>query len=73
MKERPQLDLFVPIPQQSRTVIAVETKIPGFGNRTDLIVVDGSTVRGVSLLESDNPDVRFFNNLSESPYEEGDT
>ena len=67
--DSPQLDLFVPKPQQSRVVIAVETKIGVFGNRTDLIVVDDSVVRGVSLLECDNEDVHYFNNSSASPLE----
>ena len=52
----------------SRTVIAVETKIGVFGNRTDLIVVDEGTVGGASLVECDNSDVLYFNNQSASPF-----
>ena len=60
-----QLELFPPYKPESRIVIAVETKIAPFGNRTDLIVVDEGTVRGVSLLESDNEDAEYFNGQSE--------
>ena len=52
---------------QSRTVIAVETNIHEFGNRTDVIVVDDGNVRGLSLLECGNPDVEYFNRHSDSP------
>ena len=62
-----QLDLFPLDSHESRIVIAVETKIGEFGNRTDLIVVDESTVRGMSLLECDNSDVLYFNYQSPSP------
>ena len=48
-------------PPKSRIVIAVETKIVPFGNRTDLIVVDEGIVRGLSLLECDDPNVEYFN------------
>ena len=48
----------------SRVVIAIDTDISPFGNRTDLIIVDESTVRGVSLVESDDSDVQYFNHAS---------
>lgn len=63
--DAPQLELFPLDSNESRIVIAVETKIGEFGNRTDLIVVDGSTVRGMSLLECIDPDVEYFNMHSE--------
>ena len=59
-----QRDLFPAYKPESRIVIAVETKLGRFGNRTDLIVVDESTVRGVSLIECDDSDVRYFNHAS---------
>ena len=46
-----QRGLFSPKQPEGRIVLAVETNIVPFGNRTDMIVVDGSTVRGMSLLE----------------------
>ena len=49
----------------SPVVIAIETKIAPFGNRTDLIVVEGRTVRGASLLECNNPDAEYFNSQSD--------
>ena len=60
-----QLDLF-PLKQPEsqsgpRTVIAVETNLMRFGNRVDVIVVDGRTVRGASLLECDDSDVEYYN------------
>ena len=64
-----QLDLFSSVDspelQAGKLVIAVETKIAPFGNRTDLIVVDGKSVRGMSLLECTNPNVEYFNVHSE--------
>ena len=62
-----QTPLFPLNKPESRIVIAVETKIGAFGNRTDLIVVDEGNVRGLSLLESDNPDAVYFNNQSPLP------
>ena len=63
--DAPQLDLFTPYPAgQSRVVIAVETNLDLFGNRVDVIVVDGRTVRGMSLLECDDSDVKYFNYAS---------
>ncbi len=63
--EAEQLDLFSPNPPPERIVLAVETKIGVFGNRTDLIVVDGSTVRGTALVECEDSDVRYYNAQSE--------
>ncbi len=65
-----QLDLFSPKPPGSRIVMAVETNLDQFGNRTDVIVVDGSNVRGTSLLECDDPDVEYYNIHSASPFED---
>ena len=63
-----QYELFPPVnSRQSRIVIAVETKIGLFGNRTDLIIVDEGTVRGTSLLECADPNVEYFNRYSEYP------
>jgi len=62
-----QLELFPPKPPKSRIVIVVETNLGPFGNRTDVTVVDESTVRGLSLLESKDPNVLYFNNQSASP------
>ncbi len=59
-----QPELFPSYMPQSRIVIAVETNIAPFGNRTDVIVVDGSTVRGLSLVECDDSDVKYFNQHS---------
>ena len=55
------------IQPQSRVVIAVETNILRFGNRTDVIVVDGEYMRGLSLVECDDSDVQYFNNNSRFP------
>jgi len=57
----------------SRVVRSVSTDLGMFGNRTDLVVVDGSTVRGTSLLECTDEDVRYFNMYSEPPGDEFDT
>ena len=54
-------------PPESRIVIAVETNLGPFGERTELIVVDESTVRAVSLLECDDADVHYYNGMSELP------
>ena len=66
--DAPQLDLFVPYrhtdPVPTRAVIVVETNIGEFGNRTDVIVVDEGTVRGMALLECDDSDVEYFNTHS---------
>jgi len=61
-----QLELFNSANEASlgRVVRTVETDLHEFGNRTDIIVVDGSTVRDMSLLECDDPDVLYFNNYS---------
>ena len=59
----PQLDLFLPKQPAGRIVLAVETNLGPFGNRTDVMVVDKRTVRGLSLLECDNPFVHHSDNL----------
>ncbi len=59
-----QLELFSSKQQHSRIVIAVETNIEPFGNRTDVIVVDEGTIGGASLLECKDPDVLYFNEAS---------
>ena len=66
-----QLELFNNANQASpgRVVRSVCTPLGSFGNRTDLIVVDDGIVRGLSLLECDNPDVDYFNNQSAPPEE----
>ena len=71
MKDGPwkQLDLFSPKQPPARIVLAVETNIDPFGNRSDVIVVDEGSVRGVSLLECDNVDALYFNNHSAAPKE----
>ena len=51
MKDDPQLNMLSSKQPASLIVKAVETNLGPFGNRTDVMVVDGSTVRGVSLLE----------------------
>ncbi len=65
----PQLDLFAVSNQASlgRIVKTVHTDLGTFGNRTDLILVRGATVGGVSHLECDNEDALYFNNQSASP------
>ena len=69
--DAPQLELFAPYkhtdPVPDRAVIVSETNLGRFGNRTDVIVVGGRTVRGTSLLECDDADVQYFNNQSPSP------
>jgi len=59
--DAPQIELFSSKPPATRIVLAVETNIAPFGNRTDVIVVDEGTVRGMSLLECTDPDVEYFN------------
>ena len=58
-----QLELFSPKQPTGRKVLVVETNIGTFGNRTDVMVVDGSTVRGLSLVECDNSNVEHSDNL----------
>ena len=48
-------------PRPGRIVRTVSTDLGPFGNRIDILVVDESTVRGVSLLECDNEDAEYFN------------
>ena len=52
-----------------RVVLAIETSLGPFGNRTDLIIVDESNTGGTSFLECDNSDAQYFNHTSKSPYE----
>ena len=60
--DAPQLSLFdANVASPSRVVVTVNTDLGIFGNRTDLIVVDGETVGGTSLIECDDHDVQFFN------------
>jgi len=68
-----QLELFsdANLAYSSRVVKTVSTDLGPFGNRTDEIVVEGDTVRGVSHLVCDNPDVLYFNHRSPSPSDEG--
>ncbi len=66
-----QLPLFSPEGQAAASrgeiVISKHTDLLEFGNRYDILIVRGDTVRGVSLLECDDEDVRYFN--SQSPEE----
>ena len=61
-----QLDLFRDQQAASfgRVIRTVSTDLGPFGNRTDLFVLDDS-VRGMSLLECDDSDARYFNGASE--------
>ena len=62
-----QLDLFrdeQAAAYERRIVKTINTDLGDFGNRTDIIVVDESTVRGASLLECADSDVQYFNNQS---------
>ena len=65
-----QPSLFSPKQPEGRIVLAVETNLGRFGNRTDVMVVDGSTVRGVSLLQCDDDDVIHSDNLQPPTKEE---
>ncbi len=40
-------------------VKTIHTDLGQFGNRTDVLIVEDGTVRGVSLLECDNPSVEY--------------
>ena len=44
------------------------TALGRFGNRIDIFTL-GTTIRGVSLLECADSDVRYFNNSSAAPEE----
>ncbi len=44
-----------------RIVIARKHDLGSFGNLSHVVVVDGSTVKDVSLLECTDPDVEYFN------------
>ena len=65
--DAPQLefDFGSPEANSSRIVRTVSTDLGPFGNRTDIIVVDGSTVGGASLIECADPDVDYFNGMTE--------
>jgi len=64
--DAPQLELFDTSPEASsgRVVIGRRIDLGSFGNLTLLIVVDGSTVKGVSCLVCDDPKVEYFNYLT---------
>ena len=51
-----------------KIVRTVSTDLGRFGNRTDIFEL-GDVVRGASLLECDDEDVRYFNQHSQSPKE----
>ncbi len=63
--DAPQVELFANQASPGRVVKTVHTDLGVFGNRTDLIVVDESTVRGASLLECLDPNVIYFNVYSQ--------
>ena len=44
-----------------RVVTTTYTDLGPFGNRVDVIVVEGTTVGGASHLECTDPDVKYFN------------
>jgi len=50
-----------------RVVMARKHDLGSFGNLHHVIVVDGSTVRDVSLLECDDFNVEYYNGQSELP------
>ncbi len=56
--------------RSGRVVFTIHTDLDPFGNRTDVIVVDGSTLGGTSLIECDDPRVEYYNGASEWPHEE---
>jgi len=56
-------NILSPVNSQLPQVIVVETNLGVFGNRTDVIVVDGTTTQGPSLLQCDNPAVYHSDNL----------
>ncbi len=65
--DAPQLEFdFVNAPEarSGRVVFAKQIDLGSFGNLSLLFVVDGSTVREVSLLECDDPSVSYYNYLS---------
>ena len=64
-----QLELFndANVASPGRVVFTSSTDLGRFGNRTDVIVVDDSTVGGVSLLECDDESVQYFNGQSDVP------
>ncbi len=48
----------------SRVVFTVSTPLGPFGNRIDVISVEGPSVRDVSLLECNDDSVEYYNHLS---------
>ncbi len=65
-----QLEFWDPVSSKElhpdRIVIAVETNLHEFGERVDVMVVDEGVVRGMSHLQCDDPDVKYFNMHSKS-------
>ena len=43
----------------SSIIKSINTDLGPFGNRTDILIVEDGTVRGVSLLECNNPNVKY--------------
>jgi len=62
------LDLFTDqqAASEARIIISVPTDLGVFGNRIDIFEL-GTTVRGTSLLECDNPDVLYASQSSAYP------
>ena len=58
-----ELDFDANSARPGRVVFTVATDLGPFGNRTDVIIVDGSTVGGVSLLECEDEKVEYYNHL----------
>ena len=56
---------FAPEASSGRVVIGRVHDLGSFGNLSHVVVVDGSTVKDVSLLECPNDRVEYFNYLSE--------
>jgi len=60
-----QLELFGLDGQPYKPLVkTIHTDLGVFGNRTDILVVDESTVRGTSLLECTDPAVQYHSNAS---------
>jgi len=56
----------------SKLVKTVHTQLGLFGNRTDIIIVEDGTVRGMSLLECDNPNVSYHSEDSQADLDQLD-
>ncbi len=72
MKPFLQLDLF----RDEQAAVAggplvktIHTDLGQFGNRTDILIVEDGTVRGVSLLECNNPAVSYHPRQASTPVE----